>query len=41
MNKTPLRDRLQQAKDAKLHGPHCFDGKLLVCGWPELHRAPR
>jgi hypothetical protein len=23
------------------HGPHCFVGGTLVCGWPDEHRAPR
>ena len=23
---------------AKLHGAHCYDGPLLVCGWPDMHR---
>ena len=20
------------------HGKHCYEGKTLVCGWPELHK---
>lgn len=41
---TPYDRLIQRAKDAeaaKLHGPQCFDGALLICGWPELHVAKK
>ena len=31
--------RARDEEDAKRHGPQCFDGDLLNCGWPNLHAA--
>ena len=24
---------------ANQHGPHCYEGDRLICGWPEFHRC--
>lgn len=41
MDDHPLTRRILAARDEAHHGPHCYSGGTLVCGWHLEHPEPR